>query len=141
MSEIILNETERIEITSTFKQSVKGFVREYDYNNQFEVTVKTNEGKNITFDYHISIDDTNKGKKFLADNDHICAFDSFINDAISGNYSFDEFMDEYGYTKCQEGYKIWKLCQESSKKFESLNIDIDLYDLSNIIREKYPDVL
>jgi hypothetical protein len=141
MVKLNLNETEEIEITATFKQSVKGFVREYDFNNQFVVTVKSNEGKTITFDYHISIDETNKGKKVLSDNDHIQAFDSFVNDAISGKYSFDEFMDEYGYTKCKEGYKIWKLCKESSNKYDSLNIDIDLYDLSNIVREKYPDVI
>ena len=141
MTTIKLNDDETIEITSTFKQSVKGFVREYDYNNQFEVKVKTADNNEISFDYHISIDETNKGKKVLTDSDHICAIDSFINDAISGNYSFEEFQDEYGYTNCKEAYKIWKLCQKALEQFSLLNFSMDFYELSNIIREKYPDVI
>lgn len=141
MTRIEINEEENIEITSQFKESVKGWVRSYDYNNRFVVCVKTNDNQEVSFDYTISIDETLKGKMVLTDNDHICAFNSFIGDVMSGTYDFEEFQNEYGYTDCKEAYKIHKLCKESLNKFVELNLNIGLYDLSDLLQEKYSDVI
>ena len=110
-----------------------------DYNNQFTVTVERGNAKE-TFTFGISIVDTRKGKVTLTDQDHIFAFYCFVGDAISGSMTFKDFKSEYGYEDCCEAHKIWKLCQDSTMKAIRLNLG-DLYELSNAIQEKYPEVI
>ena len=138
-TKIQTSEDETIDVSSVFLEAVKGFVRAYDYNNVFDVTVTCGRTAE-TFRYHISIDETNKGKKVLTDEDHIRAFYSFIGDAIAGSMGFEEFMSEYGYTNCKEGYRIHKACKKAMVQYEFLNVG-NAYEVSNYILEKYPDVI
>lgn len=138
-TKIQVSNEDTIEVSSVFVESVKGFVRSYDYNNQFLITVK-NGDTSASFKYHISIVDTNKGKTTLTDEDHISAFYSFVGDAIAGDMDFEDFMSEYGYTNCKEGYRIHKVCKKTLKDYNLLNVG-DMYEVSNFIQEKYPDVV
>ena len=138
-TKIQINEEETVEITSVLKETVKGWARPNDYNNVFAVTVQSGDHKE-TFDYHISVVDTNKGKKVLTDTDHIGAFYSFIGDGIAGLMDFEEFMNEYGYDDCRKGYKIYKACEAAQKQCTRLGLG-DLYAVSNYIQEKYPDAV
>ena len=138
-TKVSISDEETISVSSVFVESVKGWVRPTDYNNRFNVTI-TCGGTSETFQYHISIDETNKGKKVLTDEDHISALYSFIGDAIAGTMGFEEFMDEYGYTNCREGYRIHKACKKAMDQYNTLNIG-DAYEVSNFIQKKYPDVV
>ena len=138
-TKIQINDDETVEITSTLKGAVEGWVNKREYNNLFAVTVQSGAVKE-TFEYHISIVDTNNGKKVLTDADHISALYAFIEDGIAGLMDFEEFMDEYGYDDCRKGYKIHKACEAAQKQCARLGLG-DLYAVSNYIQEKYPDAV
>ena len=139
-TKIQINDEESIEVSSVLTGTEEGFSAPRLKNNVFAVTV-TNGGMAETFDYHISIHDTEKGKKALTDEDHISAFYCFLGDAISGSQSFEEFCDELGYDEdSRKAEKIWKACQEATQKADNLSIG-DLYQVSNYIQEKYPDAV
>jgi hypothetical protein len=126
-------------VSSRFKESVFGKSTKTGWNNQFLITVK-NGNSEISFEYGISVVETEKGKITLTKQDHIFAFYCFIGDAISGSETFENFQKEFGYQDCCEAYRIWKLCRESTVKAVRLGIG-DLYRVSNYIQEKYPDVI
>ena len=157
-TKIQINDEESIEVSSVLTGMEEGFSAPREYNNVFAVTV-TNGGVAETFDYHISVHDTEggycpsiqttllygavmkgeNGKKKLTDADHIFAFYCFLGDAISGSQSFEVFCDEMGYDEdSRKAEKIWKACQEATQKADNLSIG-DLYQVSNYIQEKYPD--
>ena len=139
-TKIQINDEESIEVSSVLTGMEEGFSAPRWDNNVFAVTV-TNGGMAETFDYHISIHDTEKGKKALADEDHITAFYCFLGDAILGSQSFEVFCDEMGYDEdSRKAEKIWKACQEATQKADNLSIG-DLYQVSNYIQEKYPDAV
>ena len=135
-----INEEESIEVNSVLTGTVEGFNAPRQYTNVFAVTV-TNGGITATFEYHISIHDTEKGKKALTDEDHISAFYCFLGEAIAGGQSFEEFCADLGYDEdSRAAEKIWHECQEASQKADNLSIG-DLYSVSNYIQEKYPDAV
>jgi len=138
-TKIQINDDETVEITSILKDTVEGWVNKHEYNNLFAVTVQSGAVKE-TFDYHISIADTNKGKRVLTDVDHIGAFYSFVGDGIAGLMDFEEFMDEFGYEDCRKGYRIHKACEAAQKQCARLGLG-DLYAVSDYIQEKYPDAV
>ena len=112
-----------------------------DYHNLFTVTVKRVNNLE-SFEFGTSIHDIKqlKPKLVLSESDQIYAFYCFVNDAIEGTLKFQEFKDEIGFEDCCEAHKIWKLCQESTLKCARLGMG-DLYELSNYLQEKYPDVV
>jgi len=126
-------------VSSVFKESIQGKATKTGWNNQFVVTAKYGNNE-ISFEYGISVVETEKGIVNLTDKDHIFAFYCFIGDAIAGSGTFDNFQSEFGYQDCCEAYKIWKLCKESTIKAVRLGIG-DLYKVSNFLQEKYPEVL
>ena len=139
-TKIQINDEESIEVSSVLTGMEEGFSAPRQYNNVFAVTV-TNGGMAETFDYHISTHDTQNGKKALADEDHIYAFYCFLEDAISGSQSCEEFCDDLGFDEdSRKAEKIWKACQEASQKADNLSIG-DIYQVSNYIQEKYPDAV
>ena len=138
-TKIQINDEESIEVSSVLTGMEEGFSAPRQYNNVFAVTV-TNGGMAETFDYHISIRDTEKGKKKLTDADHIFAFYCFLGDGIAGLMDVKAFMDEFGYKDCREGYKIHKACEAAQKQCARLGLG-DLYQVSNYIQEKYPDAV
>ena len=139
-TKIQINDEESLEISSKLTGTAEGFSAPRQYNNVFAVTV-TNGGIAETFEYHISVHDTEKGKKALTDEDHISAFYCFLGDAISGGQSFEEFCADMGYDEdSRKAEKIWHECEKAPQKAENLSIG-DLYAVSNYIQEKYPDAV
>ena len=138
-TKIQINDEESIDVSSVLTGTVEGFSAPRQYNNVFAVTV-TNGGMAETFDYHISIRDTEKGKKKLTDADHIFAFYCLLGDGVAGLMDFKAFMDEFGYKDCHEGYKIHKACEAAQKQCARLGLG-DLYQVSNYMQEKYPDAV
>jgi hypothetical protein len=139
-TKVQINDEESIEVSSVLTGTVEGFSAPRQYNNVFAVTVTNGEGSE-TFDFHISIHDTEKGKKALTDEDHISAFYCFLGDAIAGGQSFEEFCSDMGYDEnSRAAEKIWKACQEATQKTDTLSIG-DLYAVSNYMQEKYPDAV
>ena len=137
VTKVLISNTEAIEISSKMVECVKGKFVAYEYNNVFNVTIN-HENKTETFEYTISIQETKNGKTELTHEDHITAVYSFIGDAIVGEMSFENFMDDFGYTDCRMGYKIHKACGKSLEQFNTLNMG-DAYDISDFIQTHYPN--
>jgi hypothetical protein len=138
-TKIQINDEESLDVSSVLTGREDGFSAPGQYNNVFAVTV-TNGGIAETFDYHVSVHDTEEGKKELTDADHISAIYCFLGDGIASLMDFKEFMDEFGYEDCREGYKIHKACEAAQKQCARLGLG-DLNRISNYMREKYPDVV
>ena len=139
-TKIQISKDKSIEVSSILTGTEKGFSVDHEYNNVFLVTV-TSGTVQESFEYHISIYETKKGKKVLTDEDHINALYCFIGDAISGQESFEDFCSDMGFDEdSRKAEKIWKLCQESTTKAGNLNLG-DLYQVSNFLQEKYSEVL
>ena len=130
-----------VTVSAEFKDQepdcIKGLKGE-QWRNKFCITVRRGI-RTETFDFTGSINDAGNGIVNLTDGDKIFAFYCFIGDAIYGSEAFEDFQSNYGYD-CPEGYRIWKLCKESTLKAVRLGLG-DLYDLSNKLQETYPDVM
>ncbi len=131
-----------ITISARFKEQEKATVTIHkipDYQNHFTITI-TKGSESETFDYHASIHDADAGIVNLSDSDKLGAFYCFIQDAIAGLMSFDEFKSEYGYDDCCKAHTVWKACKESAMKAARLGLG-DLYQVSNDLQENYPEVV
>ena len=85
----------------------------------------------VEFDFYGSSADYNNGKVSLNEEEVLWAFRCFIDDAIMGLSSFEDFCAELGYdVDSLSAYRTHQLCIESLKKTESLGIDEDgLYEI------------
>jgi hypothetical protein len=69
------------------------------------------------------------------EHDILQAFSCFINDAVSGDYTFEEFCSELGYdTDSRTAEKIYKKCKKQLEKLNKI-YDGNIYDLSNELSE------
>lgn len=132
-------------ITGAYKEAIFGFPNSDDqlYHNKFVITVKrvldngkTSLGKR--FDYYGSYADYEKGKTSLTAKDLLFAFRSFIDDAICGSETFDDFCGNMGYdTDSRTAEKIHKLCQKSLDKAYDLGIfRSELYDTLEVLSNR-----
>ncbi len=102
--------------------------------NKFSVTVKNTEiNKFIRFDFYDSSHNHSKGIETLSNEDLLNAFYCFIQDAISGELSQDDFCNEFGYDY-YEGRKVHRLCQKAAEKSEKIILE-DIYDFANELQE------
>lgn len=138
-AEIEIND-KRYAITGTYKSTVLGFPNSEDklYHNEFLVTIKRvlDNGETIkrSFKYYGSVVDYEKHREKqerrlsikdpeLNEKDLLFAFRSFIEDAIAGDMSFNDFCGDFGYdTDSRRAEKIHKLCQKSLKKTLDLGL-------------------
>lgn len=96
-----------------------------------EITV-SKKGRQIEFDFWSSL----VHPKITTKQDCIAAFECFLNDAIAGENTFEEFCGEFGYdTDSRKAEETWKACQIATGKAKYLLDDDDLYDLINAINE------
>lgn len=101
--------------------------------NKFIVTIKSN-GKTESFDYYGSNKDFIEGKTCLSKSDLRDAFECFLNDAMVGNDTFENFRNEFGYdTDSRTHEKIYKACVKTKEKAEKLSIDF--YSLIDELNE------
>ena len=93
----------------------------------------------VQFDYWAS----KANPRITTEQELLDAFNCFISDAISGEYDFSEFCDEFCYDKYneegdihEEHRKIHLACVALLNKYNELDLG-DIYDLANELREKY----
>lgn len=118
---------------------------------KFKITI-TNGDVQHSFDYYTSINDFKNRRMTLTEEDLISAFESFVNDAIAGTYSYNDFCTEFGYEPYEENeYGGWRskapnmntkrihtMCKILFKKARELGLTIDdLYDLSSRMLDRY----
>jgi len=146
----IKNETELKVLDKTFKikskyiDTVVGFPNSEKDNmehNVFRVSVTRifNDRDKITrsFKMYGSYADYEKGKDYQMEDDLKFNFRCFINDAIYGTMSFEDFCGEFGYdVDSRRAEKIWKLCKKTLNKTNDLGIsESELYDIVNKLSE------
>ena len=102
--------------------------------NKFTVSVKNVDlKKQVRFDFYDSSKNFTEGIKGLSNEDLLNAFYCFVQDAIAGELSQDEFCNEFGYDYF-DGRKIHRLCQKTAEKIEKIVIE-DIYDFANDLQE------
>ena len=100
--------------------------------NHHHITVTNVEtGKHTDFDFWMSIARPHMETRY----DVLNAFYAFVDDAISGEMSFDEFCSEFGYdSDSRRAEKTWKACKRATAKLHRI-YDGDIYDLANELQE------
>lgn len=103
---------------------------------KYNVTVTIEDTAN-DFAYYTSIADYEAGKKELAGDDLVDAFECFLSDAISGMMTRSDFVSEYGYTNTNPTYtnRIYNACVTTRHALRGISDD-DIYKLVNAISEK-----
>lgn len=117
---------------------------------KFTVTITNMDSKRSrSFSFYTSINDFEKRKNYLDEDDVVFAFYCFISDSISGTYTFKQFCDEFGYDYyADEGWgynrvndkskKIHDACVKSFKKAQDLGFtENELYNMVNYLQETY----
>jgi hypothetical protein len=101
--------------------------------NQFLVTVKHYD---ITrrFSFYDSTRNHDLGIYDLSKDTVEDAFRSFIEDAIAGDMTFDDFCGNFGYdTDSRSAERIYKLCKKALTKAHDLRLNYD--DLCEIVND------
>lgn len=102
--------------------------------NKYRITVVCNNIKRY-FSYFDSIANYVANKKELSESDLKNAFYCFVSDSVSGQSSFEDFCDEFGYdSDSRTAERIWRSCGRSYDKLKTLlPPDVDIYDLLNYL--------
>lgn len=118
----------------------------YAYLHTVQVTFN---GKKAQFPFTSSINDHQKGKRDLSDEDLMYALGYFLGDGISGEESFEDFCGEFGYEVWADdpedadprtGYnkkalKVHRKCEKARIQANRLGIDLDMaYDIVEELR-------
>ena len=120
-------------IKSTFKGDKKAdWTGNPDNWNNHLISVRNNETKRAcAFDFWASI----ANPDIETEKELLWAFKCFVDDSISGTYTFEEFCGEFGYDEdSRKAHKTWKACQRAKEKLSGV-YDGDLYDLVNSLQE------
>ena len=95
-------------------------------NHHFITVTNQTSKKSITFDYWQSI----KQVKNASPKDLLFAFRSFLEDAISGDQTFKDFCDDFGYNNDSiKDQKIYSACQDSLDKAHQIGV----YNISDLL--------
>jgi hypothetical protein len=138
-----LCEISEIELTSQRVGEVKGFPNDptdklprYKHRVFVKIPCKTGD-RSASFAFYTSNADYEAGKKKMTNIDLIGALGCIIDDAISGEYSYTEFMYEFGYGDYSPKIvrRIYNECKETRVALEKLGIvdDDTLSDLRGAI--------
>ena len=97
------------------------------------VTVTNTETRiHTTFDFWTSLAEP----EIRTEYDLMNAFRCFVDDAVSGEYSFEDFCSEFGYDEdSRKAEKAWKSCRRSAKKLNRLTSGADAYELLEDLEE------
>lgn len=86
--------------------------------------------KRTSFDFWASI----AQPTMESEKDLLYAFLCFLDDAICGRYTVEDFFAELGYENPTEGFAAYRACQRAADKLDRL-YDGEVYDLVNRLRE------
>mgnify|MGYP001022597990 CR=1 FL=1 len=120
-------------INSTFKgdKVAPWSDKQQNYNNHTITVTNTETEQKISFEFWGSIMEP----EVKTEDELLHAFYCFISDAVSGNYSFNEFCGEFGYDEdSRKAEKTWKACKKSLEKLNKI-YNGDVYDLANELQE------
>lgn len=102
-----------------------------NWNNHLVTVVNTKTGKRTSFEFWASIMNPHLSSRY----DVLNAFRCFVDDAISGDMTFREFCEEFGYAEdSRTAEKTWKDCKNASKKLHRI-YDGDIYELTNALAD------
>lgn len=106
--------------------------RQQNWNNHTVRVVNTETKRRVSFDFWGSIMNPVIGTEAEV----LQAFEMFVSDALSGDMSFNNFCDEFGYdVDSRKAERIYKACGRALVKFRKI-VDSDLYDFANTLRDK-----
>jgi len=113
--------------------------------NKFKISITNLETKKrIYFNFFDSIANYQANKQELTRDDLIFALYCFLSDSISGYYTFENFINEYGYNdQSLNEYprikKIYNACINSRKKADKIGLYSEniLCDTVNYIQNKF----
>lgn len=121
----------QFEIKASYKGNKKWNCNSDNFNNHMVKVTNTETKQSITFEFWASINNPILNREY----DILNAFYCFVSDAISGDYSFEEFCSEFGYDEdSRTAEKTWKSCQKQADKLSKI-FDGDLYELANELQE------
>lgn len=132
------------ETTAKYSDTVKGFPFEADenhkmYHNEFIVTVKCiypdGKKKRRSFKYYDSAQACMDGKTELSPKDLLYCFRCFIDDALAGVDTFEDFCGNLGFdTDSRKAERVHKACIKTLEKAEALGLATDdLYDALEVL--------
>lgn len=103
--------------------------------NHFRITVKNKKsGVSKNFDWFGSAVDYQQGKEELDRNDLLEAFRGVLEEGDMGEYTFEQFADEFGYDMdSRMAEKTWRGVRAQSKKVHALGLEGD--DLTMTIED------
>lgn len=122
-------------ITSTRKESKpapwdKG--TEYVHTHHWITITNTETHEHTGFDFWAS----NANPEIKTEYDIMNAFRAFVEDALSGTYTFPEFCNEFGYDEDNRAAeKTWKSCRRAYEKFDRLTNGADVYEFLDTLEE------
>lgn len=127
------NTAGRIVINSTFKGDKPWFNSGVPTNyNNHAITV-FHSGKRFSFDFWGS----QMNPEISSDEENIFAFYCFLSDSVSGEMSFEDFCNEFGYdSDSRSAEKTHKLCAKSMKKYNRVFPECP-YELINELSDTY----
>lgn len=120
-------------INSTFKgdKVAPWSDKQQNYNNHTITVTNTETEQKISFEFWGSI----MKPEVKTEDELLNAFYCFVSDAVSGNYSFNEFCGEFGYDEdSRKAEKTWKACKKSLENLNKI-YNGDVYDLANELQE------
>ena len=104
-----------------------------NYNNHTITVRNTETGKKTSFDFWASL----AAPELVTDYNILNAFYCFVEDAIAGEMSFEDFCADFGYdSDSMTAYRTWKACKRAAAKLERITNE-DIYDLANDLSEDY----
>lgn len=106
--------------------------RQENWNNHIITVKNITTGKRTSFEFWASI----MHPEIQTEDDLLNAFECFVSDALSGENSFEDFCNEYGYdTDSRSAERTHKACVKSNQKLKGIYAG-DLYELANELNEK-----
>ena len=102
-----------------------------NWNNHWVSVTNAKTGKRTGFYFWASIMHPQLSSRY----DVLNAFRCFVDDAISGDMTFHEFCEEFGYDEdSRTAEKTWKACKKAKEKLSRI-YDGDVYELLNSLDE------
>jgi hypothetical protein len=128
----------RFEVKGKFLGANKPDWDKENLHNNFRIFVKNLENqKKVSFLFWDSIENYEKGKTELTEEDLIYCFKMLLEDALNylENPDIDEFAKELGYEKVSDVIRAFNGCKKQLEKVIKLGIDTneEIYELINAI--------
>lgn len=121
----------QFEIKASYKGNKKAEWSQDNFNNHMVTVTNLETKEKIRFEFWASI----AYPVLKTEYDILNAFYCFVSDAVSGNYSFEQFCSEFGYdTDSRQAEKIYRKCIKQYDRLSKI-FDGDIYEFANELQE------